>query len=252
MSPGINDGIMRLISHGAIARVSVLANSNYLEYRLSELLASKVEISFHLCFTDGLPLCSGNEIKSLTSGERFLSLGGFLWRIVQRRISKQDLKAECERQICRLRSLGISTALLEAHHNVHLIPVVFSAVKDLLVRHGFNRVRGIADFRHRSGLLLTLLLSLKLKLTRDNSWKIEFVRCLHREDIETAARFTSRVESSRNLKLVVHPSIVMDFDSIGCRDRLRDQRVREFKLIDELSLRAASTTRPMPSPSSAP
>jgi predicted glycoside hydrolase/deacetylase ChbG (UPF0249 family) len=227
LSPGVNEGILMLAQLGHVRSVSVLSNGEYAAYLLPELKKSGLEITFHFNITLGKSMVA--ERSSLTSRSgNFFGFSGFLFRFFSGKIFRADLLKEVEAQASYLRdTLSISSVCLEAHHNIHLVPGIFSQIGAPLWAAGFRKVRTVANDDHWFAFATS-------KFLPKGEWQPQPV-------FYPALRaFTNEEELKRSLSkrpahlpFVAHPALTDDLNQVGIVDSLSDRR-RQFDLLSAL------------------
>jgi predicted glycoside hydrolase/deacetylase ChbG (UPF0249 family) len=244
MSPGINQGILRLCEAGVVRGVSLLANLEHLEHGLDELLRfGRLRFGVHLNFTYGPPLSRPEEVASLCGPDGgFHGLPALLKNAVFSRLRAEELRLEGRRQIRRLKRLGVPLTGLEGHHHVHLIPRVFSALAPALREERIERVRLPCDRSHPASWLSGLIfrrwfLSMAVP-ARSRGFSLQPALYLRRSDLRTVETLEKKISARGGLPVIVHPALKNDLARMKYFDPCREDRVLQFHKLLELSRRA--------------
>jgi predicted glycoside hydrolase/deacetylase ChbG (UPF0249 family) len=137
----ITVGIRRCIESGAVTSTSIMANMPGTDFALGcvSALADRASFGVHLNLCEGAPLTAG---KSLTDAHgKFHRKKELFLRAVTGRLSLAEVEAEVATQIARVRDAGIAISHLDGHKHLHQLPVVMTAVANVLPRFGIERVR---------------------------------------------------------------------------------------------------------------
>jgi predicted glycoside hydrolase/deacetylase ChbG (UPF0249 family) len=231
ISPGVNDGILDLVSTGQVLTVSALANLKYLTYRLEELISSGIEISFHLNFTIGTPV-RGSKNRSPLCDENghFFGLVEFLFQFYRGKIPKDAIINETMAQLKVLQGYGIAVKKLESHHNIHLAPGLLNVLTPNLTREGLESIRLISN-PSAPFLPFTLSNILNRKSSLRQNWKPFFVYYLVEKHFHSPMALKSQILKNRsNLPLVIHPAAYDDFQQVEFSDSLT-RRANQFMQI---------------------
>ena len=232
MSPGVNDGILEMARLGHLRRVSVMAGSKYLTYRLKELKrVPGIEFGLHFNLTHP------------ESGGLFPSLGNFLlaWaksRWTGDRKIVEKIRWALRDQIARLRKEGIQAQRLEGHHHVHAIPGLLGEISDILKASGIRNIRvpyhpslwwswraplawfGRTVQKAARGLHFASM-PFYYPTGRDFSSFNRLVHCLNRTD---------------RTEVIIHPAFRNDIARESPSDSYREGRVVEFNLLRLLAI----------------
>lgn len=224
MSPGVNEGILKLAKEGVVRRVSCMANGRFLTHGLEELKQVKnLEAGLHF---------------DLTFGKTFSQKLRLVWNAF---FLPQKLRAfvteEFRSQWKSLVSLGLNPSYVDGHHHVHLLPGVLKALIFEGRFAGVKNVRTVTDPR--------LLFSLKLPVVLLSHWGKPLLQkaglgtlpCWYPK-IERIgeARFRNHLRAlTLKTEVIVHPAQVDDFALHGIEDPYTDGRLGEFKVLEGLA-----------------
>ncbi|MBI4492798.1 MAG: ChbG/HpnK family deacetylase [Chloroflexi bacterium] len=137
LSPGVNAGVLEAYLVGIVRSASLVATAPCAEQAAHQAAEVGLELGLHLNLTTGRPACPLEEVPSLVDADgRFHSLGELLLRLAAGRVQPDDLERELEAQVARARLLGVRPSHLNAHHHVHLHPMVGAAALRLAAAHG--------------------------------------------------------------------------------------------------------------------
>src|SRR5262249_14728084 len=134
-------GIRSSIESGAVTSTSIMANMPGTDFALGcvAALADRVSFGVHLNLCEGIPLTAG---RSLVDGRgQFHGKRQLFLRAVTGRLSLAEVEAEVTAQIARVRDAGVAISHLDGHKHLHQLPVVMTAVANVLPRFGIERVR---------------------------------------------------------------------------------------------------------------
>ena len=141
----VNHGIIRAYREGVVSSTTIMANMPGFEHAVGLLKQNPdLPVGVHLNITCGEPLTEG---KSLVNAEGKMRRENYLqWNL-------DDIYAELEAQIERVKAQGIQIDHLDSHHHIHtrleLRPVIEKLVEkyQLPIRGGFKYE---ADFEPRT------------------------------------------------------------------------------------------------------
>lgn len=120
MTQGVTEGICQALATGIVTSASVMVcvpgTEEYV--RAGQPRAAGV-LGMHLQLTDGIPVLPAQDIPSLVGPD-----GAFPSKKTRlaARLDPDEVKAEWQAQIKRLRAWGIQPAYLDSHHHVHTRP----------------------------------------------------------------------------------------------------------------------------------
>ena len=146
LSPGVNEGILRLGKEGLLSSVSVMANLPYLEDGLAELIRTEIPLVAHLNFTLGRPV--SQSVPSLCNGRgEFWSFKQFFIRGMFGSLDASDIFNEAFFQLQFLtRKVPIES--LNCHQHLHLVPWVVAPLSEAARKFGIKKIRWTIDPGH--------------------------------------------------------------------------------------------------------
>ena len=246
LSPAVNNGILELVKMGVVRRVSIMADSEYVEYRLTELLgfAPEVELGLHFNLTYGAPgPMSPNSPKTdvgrhLLTDERglFLSPGKWMWRAAwssrQTHLSQQ-VCAEFERQWQRLLSLGVRPVYFDGHHHVHLYPGMLRMLRSVIGSTGVRRTRLVLDgalLRSRKWLLWLFSWLARREVHRQG---LSYLPCYYPSEraFANTIGLARKLRFARPTEVITHPAQQGDLTILKFHDTYDADRVEEFQAL---------------------
>jgi predicted glycoside hydrolase/deacetylase ChbG (UPF0249 family) len=137
----ITNGIRRGIEAGMLTSTSIMANMPATPYALERFsaLAGRASFGVHLNLCEGRPLTGG---RSLVDAEGAFHPKGILIRhAVAGKLSLPDVEREISAQIALIRDAGVRISHVDGHKHLHQLPIVSTAVANVLPRFGIGRVR---------------------------------------------------------------------------------------------------------------
>ena len=137
----ITNGIRRGIEGGVLTSTSVMANMPATTYALERFpaLAGRASFGVHLNLCEGRPLTRASSLVTEEGGfhpKRFL-----IRRALSGKLSLADLEREISAQIALVRDAGVAVSHVDGHKHLHQLPIVSTAVANVLPRFGIGRVR---------------------------------------------------------------------------------------------------------------
>ncbi len=176
----ITEGICLAIEAGVVTSTSVMTNMPGTADALPRIpqLAQQASFGVHLNLCEGRPLTRCTTL--VDSGGAFLRKRILAARALTGKLSLPELEAEVAAQIGVLRDAGVGISHLDGHKHLHQLPLVCTAVANVLPRFGIERVR----------------------ITRLGSWRgVRDASTLARE---IAARRAARVFARARLRSPLH------------------------------------------------
>ena len=137
----ITRGICRGIEAGVITSTSIMANMPGTSDALQRAAALSGQASFgvHLNLCEGRALSGGRSLIDADGGlhdKRTLFVAS-----VTGRLHLAEVEAEIAAQIARVRDSGLRISHVDGHKHLHQLPVVSTAVANVLPRFAIERVR---------------------------------------------------------------------------------------------------------------
>jgi predicted glycoside hydrolase/deacetylase ChbG (UPF0249 family) len=137
----ITDGIRRAIEAGILTSTSIMANMPATAYALQSVrsLAAQASFGVHLNLCEGRPLTLTATLND-ASGE-FHPKRMLIRRALSGMLSLGELQREIAAQIALIRDAGVSISHVDGHKHLHQLPIVSTAVANVLPRFRIKRVR---------------------------------------------------------------------------------------------------------------
>ena len=137
----ITNGIRRGIEAGVLTSTSIMANMPATSYALQRvrLLAAQASFGVHLNLCEGRPLTSAATLSD-EHGE-FHRKRDVIRRALSGKLSLPELEQEISAQIALVRDAGVPISHVDGHKHLHQLPIVSTAVANVLPRFGIERVR---------------------------------------------------------------------------------------------------------------
>ena len=131
LAPGIGRAIRTLIAAGRLHATGCMTGGPHwpVEAALLRELEGSAQFGVHLTLTDQHPL---GPMPSLAPAGRLPLLGVLLRHALARRLDRDEIAAELERQVDAFEAaMGRPPDFLDGHHHVHQLPVIRDIVVDL-------------------------------------------------------------------------------------------------------------------------
>ena len=144
LSSGVNRGIVRAWKEGILTSASLMPAGGAFEEAV-ELARENpgLQVGLHLTLVQGRGVLPPHEIPGLVDGD-----GNFTdnpvaagMRYFFLKTLRPQLKKEIEAQILRVRRTGLPLTHLDGHLNIHMQPVVFDILAELMPKHGIKTFR---------------------------------------------------------------------------------------------------------------
>ena len=213
---GVNLAIQKAHLQGFLTHASLVANTDFFNHALSEILPScpKLIIGLHLNLTVGNALIEGS---SFSENGKFNNT--FLKLLFLRKSEKvlKELEAEIEAQIIKLKSNGVDIQHIDGNEHIHIIPSINKIVKKLAKKHSIGRIREINEnwfttlkfnFRTASFANIIKLSLLKfLSIFNQNKNEVQFYSILNTCEINAENLFNYLENTDyQSVEIMVHPS----------------------------------------------
>ena len=137
----ITDGIRRAIEAGVLTSTSIMANMPATAYALQSVKALSGRASFgvHLNLCEGRPLTRTATLNG--AGGEFHPKRMLIRRALSGMLSLGELEREIAAQIGLIRDAGVRISHVDGHKHLHQLPIVSTAVANVLPRFRIGRVR---------------------------------------------------------------------------------------------------------------
>jgi predicted glycoside hydrolase/deacetylase ChbG (UPF0249 family) len=137
----ITNGIRRGIEAGVLTSTSIMANMPATWYALQRVshLAGQASFGVHLNLCEGRPLTAARSLTG-ANGE-FHPKRTVIHRALSGKLALAELEREISAQIALVREAGVAISHVDGHKHLHQLPIVSTAVANVLPRFGIGRVR---------------------------------------------------------------------------------------------------------------
>ncbi len=137
----ITEGICLAIQAGVVTSTSIMANMPGTAEGLQRVarLADRASFGVHLNFCEGTPLTPGRSLVNSAGG--FHPKRALFARAVTGQLVLAELEREITAQISRIRDHGVRISHVDGHKHLHQLPIVSTAVANVLPRFAIRRVR---------------------------------------------------------------------------------------------------------------
>jgi chitin disaccharide deacetylase len=143
---GVNRAIVEAHSQGVVTSSTLMATGAAFAQavQLAKTMP-RLSIGCHIVLIDGTPMLPGTQIPSLTGPNGTAcfrdGLKTFAARALSGRMNPDEIEAEANAQIGKLRSAGISVSHFDAHKHTHLFPKVLRPLLRAAAANGVRAVR---------------------------------------------------------------------------------------------------------------
>lgn len=140
-SSAVNAAILELLQMNRISSTTVLANLA-IEEDIKRVKGYSGKVGIHLNFIEGIPLCSHDQVRSITDENgNFLGSKVLLKKIFTGRIRFEEIKKEAQAQLNRLYDHGITPTHADSHQHTHIFPLMSATVLNVLAENNIYKVR---------------------------------------------------------------------------------------------------------------
>lgn len=245
-SPGVNQAILKAHNQGFLTHASLMANTDYFDDAVSEILAKckELKVGVHVNLTCAKPLFKENKIAT----EGFLK-NDFVKLLFKRKTKKvlHSLEKEIEMQILKIKNAGIEISHIDGHEHVHIIPSINKIVRKLAKKYNIDRVREINEsfitsFKYNLRTasfanIIKLMLLRFLQLYNKNNNNVKFYSILNTCEINEENLFQYLENADYKIvEIMLHPGITALDQNIKNLDQRfvdflhSDFRTQEYEL----------------------
>jgi predicted glycoside hydrolase/deacetylase ChbG (UPF0249 family) len=243
----VNAGIVEAHDRGIVTSVSLMATGPAFDHAVALARSRpKLDVGVHLVLTEQRPLTNAPSLVG-PSG-RFVPHAIELARKRLRgTVSLDEVRAELDAQIRRVRGAGIAVSHLDGHQHVHVLPGVAKVVAELAATYGIAAVRYPAE-RVRGYMLrnprrlkrvveqVALAAACAVSPLKGLRRSDEFVGFYFggRLDESNLARVLAGLPAGRTVELMCHPggegmrADDWQYAWVAERDALTSARIREL------------------------
>lgn len=148
ISEAVNNGIVAAHDRGIVTSTSLMATGDAFEHAVAlARTRPRLAVGVHLVLTEQRPLLGAAAVPTLIGPSRAFAphLKDLLGPVLRRRVSLEEVRAELDAQVRRVRGAGLSIGHLDGHQHVHVLPGVARIVAELAAEHGVAAVRYPAE-----------------------------------------------------------------------------------------------------------
>ena len=141
---GVNQGIADAFRNGIVTSASILANgAAFLGGLEVARCAPGLGLGVHLNLSDGVPVADREAVTSLLNDQGEFAGGpeSLFLKQVRRGLVMNEVEAEWDAQIQKVRDAGIEPTHLDGHKHVHMLPGLFEIALGLAKRHSIGAIR---------------------------------------------------------------------------------------------------------------
>jgi predicted glycoside hydrolase/deacetylase ChbG (UPF0249 family) len=224
--PNINAGIISAYLHGIVTSTTMLVTTRFFEQTIREASSTNLPVGIHLSLTLGKARARIEDVPDLVDAD-----GNFTWSsrrlhfysfgYSERRVAEQ-IRREFAAQLALARDSGLRLTHADSHQHVHMNPVIFQIVEDLLPRYGVTRLRYcrervsprllatfIARGRYINAAKFALLRSASRRIRPRLSTPDSFFGVLYsgRVTYEALRAVISSLSKRHSFEICIHPGI---------------------------------------------
>ena len=227
ISPGVNDGILKLAQAGIIRRVSMMADTKFLTHELEALkrLQARNEIELGLHFN----LTYGKKIQDQNFGP-----GGFLRRWISHQTELTPLiQTELNSQLRILKNQGVKVSYLDGHHHIHILPGVLGAILPVLKQNFISDIRIPLDPKLIFTAKFPLVVMSLWAAFRAKSFGLSYRKCFYPQIKHFSDHGLMRAELAHHhdAEIIVHPALSADSERFEFPDTYTVERVYEYQAL---------------------
>jgi predicted glycoside hydrolase/deacetylase ChbG (UPF0249 family) len=141
---GVNRGIVEAFRNGIVTSTSLLANGAAFDTGVAAAKSAPgLGVGVHLNLSDGPPVADRETVTGLLNEEGTFAGGpeSLLLRRARRGLPLNEVEAEWDAQIQKIRDAGIAPTHLDGHKHVHMLPGLFEIALRLAKRHDIGAIR---------------------------------------------------------------------------------------------------------------
>ncbi len=157
LSRGINRGIIKAYKEGILSSASLMVNMpGFLDAAGLARECPGLDIGLHLNFYRGRPILPAREIPTLVGDDGLFlqDLFKITKMIYRKKISPQELEAECLAQIQKAQMAGIKLTHIDSEKHLHLIGWAYDVVVKSAKKFNIGYIRNINEYPYIVGSLL--------------------------------------------------------------------------------------------------
>lgn len=141
----INQAVVQGVENGMLRSATAMVMGDAFSEAVEIAKAyPRLSVGIHFTLVNGRPVLPAGEIPSLidpATGEFYPDHGVFVKRFLAGKVRLEDVGKECEAQMERFLSFGITPTHGDSHQHMHVLPGIIDIVLDVLGSHGISAVR---------------------------------------------------------------------------------------------------------------
>jgi hopanoid biosynthesis associated protein HpnK len=145
LTSGVNRAIAELNLAGTLTSTTMMAVANATpEAAALARQLPQLGVGCHIVLVDGNPALPPSELPTLvdqSTGRFRSSLARFISDAFRKRIRPEEIEAEAEAQIARVRSFGLTPTHIDTHKHTHMSPLVLKPLIQAAKRQGVHAIR---------------------------------------------------------------------------------------------------------------
>lgn len=267
LTAGVNRAIVEAHRRGLVTSATLMANSRAFDEAVRLAKAEpRLSVGCHVVLVDGEPVLPGAQVPSLlrpgSRSEFRQGLAGFAFAAARGRLREDEIEAEVNAQIRKLRQAGLAVTHVDTHKHAHMFPAVLRPLLRAAQACGVRAVRN--PFAPVKPLALAHLLRrprlwsryTEVKVLR--RWAASFRRAVAEAGLVTTDGTLGIVVTGKldeklfaaivgsipegTWEFVCHPGY-HDKELDGVKTRLRASRVQELEILTSPAAREALAAR---------
>ncbi|MCX6732502.1 MAG: ChbG/HpnK family deacetylase [Candidatus Roizmanbacteria bacterium] len=148
-----NHEIYKWTQNKKVDFVSILANSSSTNEALMLCKKDKkrqYQLGLHFNLIEGKPLCNKNEVLSLVDNKGyFYSLPIFMMKLFLRKIKKEDILKELQKQYDVVKKSGIQCNHINSHQNIHIFHFIYTLIEEFANKNKIPHIRQLNTIQNR-------------------------------------------------------------------------------------------------------
>ena len=144
LSSGANRAIIKAWQEGVLTSASLMVGGNSFDEAVALALGnSRLQVGLHLTLVQGRAVVKHEGVPSITDPQGNFTndpvLAGLRYFFLK--TLHRQLYREIEGQIVKFKDTGLPLTHIDGHLNIHMHPVVFDILMDLMPKYGINSFR---------------------------------------------------------------------------------------------------------------
>lgn len=144
LSPGVNRAVEQAWQHGILTQASLMPGGDAFDEAVTIAKRNPgLQVGLHLTLVQGRPVLPPEQVPGLVGAngcfpDNPVTVG---MRLFFDRGVREQLRAEIEAQILKIKAAGLLLSHIDGHLNIQMHPTVFELLTDLMPRHGIGSFR---------------------------------------------------------------------------------------------------------------